>query len=91
MSTKRNIGKEILLCIKEIKAGKGKVTRLDIESNIINTRKRLGLTQLSFAKLIGVSVKTLQQWEQGLRKPRGSAVSLLRIANSHPEIFINLN
>ena len=90
MSKKRDIAAEIIRGIREIKAGKGKVTKIDIEGNIVNTRKRLHLTQASFAKLIGVSVKTLQQWEQKVRRPRGSAVSLLRIANKHPEIFINM-
>ncbi len=38
-----------------------------------------------------INLRTLQEWEQGRRKPRGSAISLLRIVQKHPEIFLDLN
>ena len=41
--------------------------------------------------VMGVSVRTLQDWEQGRRKPQGSAVALLRIAEQHPEVFSQLH
>ena len=53
-------------------------------------RDELHLSQLAFSSLMGISVRTLQEWEQGRRKPRGSAISLLRIAHKHPEAFIDL-
>jgi DNA-binding transcriptional regulator YiaG len=51
-------------------------------------RKKLKLSQSAFAVLMGVSPRTIQDWEQGRRRPQGPAKSLLRIAEHHPEIFI---
>jgi putative transcriptional regulator len=48
-------------------------------------RTRLGLSQPEFAFMIGVSVATLQNWEQGRRRPDGPARALLRVAATHPE------
>lgn len=48
------------------------------------------LSQTAFAGLMGVSLRTLQDWEQGRRQPAGSARMLLRIAQQHPEIFLEL-
>ncbi len=47
-------------------------------------REKLGLSQTQFASLIGISPRTLQNWEQGHRRPEGTACALLRIAESHP-------
>jgi putative transcriptional regulator len=46
--------------------------------------------QSAFAGLMGVSVRTLQDWEQGRRDPQGPAVALLRIAEQHPEVFVDI-
>jgi putative transcriptional regulator len=48
-------------------------------------RKRLGKSQSEFACMIGVSVSTLQNWEQGRRRPEGPARALLRVAAANPE------
>jgi len=48
-------------------------------------REELGLSQSKFAKLLGISVSTLQNWEQGRRKPDGPAKVLLNIAARYPE------
>lgn len=48
-------------------------------------REKTGLTQARFAIIMGVSVRTLQNWEQGHRTPQGPAVSLLRIVEKDPE------
>lgn len=64
-------------------------TLVDV-SPIIEARNRVGLTQSVFAKLLGVSVRTLQDWEQGRRKPSGAAQTLLRIAMTHPETLREL-
>lgn len=48
---------------------------------------RTGLSQMQFAKLIGVSIRTLQEWEQGRRKPSGAAQALLKIASAHPDVI----
>ncbi|HEY0022753.1 MAG TPA: NadS family protein [Longimicrobium sp.] len=51
-------------------------------------RARLGMTQDRFAEALGISVKTLRNWEQGRRDPSGPAMRLLRIAEKHPEILL---
>jgi DNA-binding transcriptional regulator YiaG len=51
-------------------------------------RNSLGLSQNAFARLLGVSVDTLQNWEQGRRKPAGAARVLLRIASKYPEVIL---
>ncbi len=53
--------------------------------NVKRIRERYQLSQTEFAALLGISVKTLQNWEQGRRNPRGAARVLLRVAAKHPE------
>ena len=93
--SERDIGREILEGIREIKAFKeGKVKlvtrRLDNPSPPKEIRSKLNLSQSAFAALMGVSVRTVQDWEQGRREPRGPAKSLLRIAEQHPEVFLKI-
>ena len=90
MSKKRNIGAEILESIQEIKHGKGKKKVISGFEDVRSIRDELHLSQTAFSSLMGISIRTLQEWEQGRRKPRGSAVSLLRIAHKHPEAFVDL-
>jgi putative transcriptional regulator len=52
-------------------------------------RAKLGLSQIQFATLIGISPRTLQNWEQGHRRPEGTARALLRVAESHPEAVLD--
>jgi len=94
--TSQNVGQEILDGIKEIKqfkAGNGKtlVTRmLKDPSPAKEIREKLSLSQDAFASLMGVSTRTIQDWEQGRREPQGPAKSLLRVAEQHPEVFVDL-
>jgi len=95
MMNKRDIGAEILNGINEIKAHKkGKValktTTLSEPSAPQVIRSKMNLSQTSFAGLLGVSTRTLQDWEQGRRAPQGPAIALLRIAEQHPEVFNQL-
>ena len=53
-------------------------------------RAATGLSQATFAKLLGVSVRTLQEWEQGRKMPSGAAVTLLKVAARHPEVLQEL-
>lgn len=87
---KRDIGKEILDGIRAIKSGQGRKTRVKIPEDIAKIRKALHLSQSGFAALMGVSERTLQEWEQGRRTPAGPATSLLRIAEKHPEAFLDI-
>ena len=58
------------------------------EALIREIRAKLSLSQSEFALLIGVSVATLQNWEQGRRHPEGPARALLRIAAKNPEAVL---
>jgi putative transcriptional regulator len=79
---KRNIGLEILRGIREIKRGEhGRVITVPSVSSV---RESTGLSQSQFAQLLGVSVRTLQEWEQGRRAPSGAARTLLMIAARNP-------
>ena len=53
-------------------------------------REKTGLSQSDFARLMQVSVKTLQNWEQGRRRPTGPAKVLLKIASTHPEVLLEM-
>lgn len=53
----------------------------------VAARASTGLSQAEFAKLLGVSRRTLQEWEQGRKQPTGAAKSLLKIALKHPNIL----
>ncbi len=89
MIKKRNIGQEILDGIHAIKAGKGKKSIMKVPGDVRVIRERLDLSQSAFAALLGVSLRTLQDWEQGRRKPTGPAYALLRVATRHPEALIS--
>ena len=94
--SERELGQEILEGIREIKAYKKgeKILRsrtLQEPSPPQVIRARLNLSQAAFASLMGVSLRTVQDWEQGRRKPSGPAVALLRIAEQQPEIFTQLS
>ncbi len=87
MTKKRDLGQELLQGIRDIKSGKGKVITINAPDDIKHLRDQLHLSQMGFAAFLGVSIKTLQDWEQGRRSPRGAARSLLQIAAQHPEVF----
>lgn len=86
---KRDIGQEILEGIAAIKSGKGTRKTMQIPSDVKSIREKIGLSQSAFAGLLGVSVRTLQEWEQGRRQPKGPAQALLRVADRHPEALIS--
>lgn len=83
---RRNIGMEILKGIREIRSGgPGRVTNIPLDSSI---REKTGLSQSRFAQLLGVSVRMLQEWEQGRRAPCGAARTLLLIAFKNPRALL---
>ena len=93
--SERNIGMEILEGIREIKAHKAgqrvlRTHKLKRPAPPQRIRAKLRLSQAAFAGLMGVSLRTVQDWEQGRRKPSGPAEALLRIAEQHPDVFLRL-
>ena len=83
----RNIGREIVDGIRDIKAGRvGR--RYTVGSfPIVRAREKSGLSQSQFAALLGVSVRTLQEWEQGRREPSAAAKTLIKIAELSPSVL----
>ena len=85
---KRNIGKEILNGLKELRRGvHGRVTAM---SDVARIRESTGLSQARFAQLLGVSPRTLQDWEQGRRAPSGAARTLLLVASKDPKVLVSI-
>ena len=85
---KRDIGREILDGILELKRGEtGRVTHLP---SVAQIRESTGLSQARFAHLLGVSVRTLQEWEQGRRSPSGAARTLLLVASRNPKVLLEV-
>ena len=83
----RDVWQEVADGVAAIKAGRGKRTSAQPRSAIVRARLKSGLTQEQFAVLLGVSRRTLEQWEQGRRIPSGAAKTLIRVAEKHPEVL----
>ncbi|MCZ2078528.1 MAG: helix-turn-helix domain-containing protein [Bryobacterales bacterium] len=84
----RNIGAEILEGIRQIK--RGEIGRIMTIPSVAAIRGKTGLSQSEFARLIGVSVRTLQEWEQGRRAPSGAARTLLMMADRNPKALLDV-
>jgi putative transcriptional regulator len=80
----RDLAAELLQSVLEMKAGQVQV----VTSPVIEARKKTGLSQSQFASLMGVSVRTLQGWEQGRKQPSGAARTLLAIASTNPSALL---
>ena len=84
----RDIGAEILQGLREIERGEfGRVISVPAVAKI---RQKTGLSQARFAQLLGVSVRSLQDWEQRRRAPSGAARTLLMIAAKNPRALIEV-
>ena len=86
-TTKRNLGAELLESVQQMKAGRAAKLHKVAVSPVISARMKSGLSQSAFAKLMGVSVRTLQDWEQGRRQPSGAAKTLIAIAERSPDVL----
>lgn len=82
--SKRDLAAELLESIHQMRAGKTRV----VTSPAAEARMRTGLSQSQFATLMGVSVRTLQGWEQGRKQPSGAARTLLAIACTNPKAVL---
>ena len=83
----RDLGQEILQGIQDIKAGRIGRRFTAVTYPIVRAREKSGLSQAKFAELLGVSVRTVQDWEQGRREPNAAAKTLLKVAELHPAIL----
>ena len=81
---KRDLAAELLESVRQMKDGKTKV----VLPSAMEARERTGLSQSQFAALLGVSVRTLQGWEQGRKQPSGAARTLLSIAQTNPKALL---
>jgi putative transcriptional regulator len=87
-NSKRGIGREILRGLREIKRGQhGRVVNVP---SVASIREKTGLSQERFAALLGVSIRTLQDWEHGRRVPSGAARTLLLIAERNPKALFDV-
>ena len=86
--TDRDIGQEILEGLREIKRGDhGRIIQVP---DVAEIRAKVGLSQTEFAELLGVSVRTLQDWEQGRRSPSGAARTLLMVVSKNPQAVLDV-
>jgi len=83
---KRDLGAELLESVRQMKRGEARVVYVPAKA----AREKTGLSQSQFAALLGVSVRTLQGWEQGRIQPSGAARTLLAISLRTPEALLNL-
>lgn len=84
---KRDLGAELLQSIQQMKAGKKGAVHVIELSQVVEARQKVGFSQRQFAELMGVSLRTLQEWEQGRRNPSRAARSLLKIAMERPDVL----
>lgn len=81
---------DLIESVKQMRTGKAaRVTQVRLPT-AAEARAQVGLSQMDFANLLGVSARTLQDWEQGRREPTGAAKTLLQVAVSHPEVLLEL-
>jgi putative transcriptional regulator len=83
---KRDLAADLLQSIREMKSGETRV----VYTPAIEAREKTGLSQSEFAALLGVSVRTLQGWEQGRKQPSGAARTLLSIARINPKALLDV-
>lgn len=82
---------DLLASVRQMRRGQAaRVTKVKLPP-AAEARARVGLSQQDFARLLGVSARTLQDWEQGRREPTGAAKMLLRVAATHPEVLLELS
>ena len=87
---KRDLGSELLDSVKEMMADKRSREHNVEATELAIARQKVGLSQAEFAALLGVSKRTLQDWEQGRREPSGAAKSLIEIAMKRPDVLVEV-
>jgi len=84
------LGALLLESIRQAKAGQGVVREQTAVNEAVEARQNVGLSQQEFAEILGVSVRTLQAWEQGKRNPSKAASVLLKIAKVEPKVLLRV-
>ena len=91
MSKKKNIGNELIQSMQEALAhARGekvgvRLHKIEPAVRVKRVREKIGMTQMTFAEVLGVSVSGLRKWEQGQRRPHGAALTLLTVMDREPE------
>jgi putative transcriptional regulator len=79
--------KDLLESARQMKRGQAaRITKVKLPA-AAEARASIGMSQQEFAELLGVSARTLQDWEQGRREPTGAARTLLKVAVKHPKVL----
>lgn len=91
---KKTAFQELLTSVRlagRIRRGTFKPSRTTVfrPADVSAVRAKIGASQAEFALMIGVSVATLRNWEQGRRMPEGPALALLRVAAKNPKAVVN--
>lgn len=90
-SEMKKLQQDLLESVRQMKRGEAaRVTKVQLPV-AAEARAQVGLSQQDFAHLLGVSARTLQDWEQGRREPNGAAKTLWRVAVAHPEVLRELH
>lgn len=85
--TGEELGEKLLKSVHEMKAGKAARATQVAPNEVAAARLKTGLSQSQFAEALHISARTLQEWEQGRRKPSGAAQALVQIAFKHPDVI----
>lgn len=85
--TGEELGEKLLQSVREMKAGKSARATQVAPNEVAAARLKTGLSQSQFAQVLHISARTLQEWEQGRRRPSGAAQALIQIAFKHPEVI----
>ncbi len=78
---------DLLEAVRDMKAGRAARSTQVPSPGAADARALVGLTQAQFASLLGVSIRTLQNWEQGRSQPSGAAQTLIRVAMAAPQVL----
>jgi putative transcriptional regulator len=90
-SESKKFQQDLLESVRQMRRGQAaRVTKHELPL-AAEARAKTGLSQQEFARLLGVSARTLQDWEQGRRQPTGAAKTLLRVAAERPEVLLELH
>lgn len=92
---KEDLFAELIASVKEggaiLRGEQEPARKIHLDSpDIKRIRERYQLTQEQFAAMLGISVSTLRNWEQGRRVPEGPAMVLLRVADKHPDAVLDV-